>query len=204
MVGASTHGCWLGTYEPEAQAAFARLIREGDVVYDVGANAGFFTLLAAKLAGERGTVYAFEPFPRNVSHLRRHLQLNGVNATVLDVALSSKSGTARFASAAHASMGKLDTAGDLEVHTETVDELVRTGRILPPSFIKMDVEGAEYDVLRGAADTLSRHRPPMLLSTHGSEVHGRCCTFLAELGYRFETVRDGSVDGQYTVVATAS
>jgi FkbM family methyltransferase len=173
-------------------------------VYDIGANAGFFTLLAAKLVGRRGSVYAFEPLPANLSVLRRHIAANQANVHVFEVALSSSSGVARFASAANASMGRLENAGELEVRTETLDELVSAGRILPPRFMKIDVEGAEHDVLRGAAATLSRHHPVILLSTHGYEIHERCCALLRTLNYELTIIRDGTDDGQYTLLASSS
>jgi FkbM family methyltransferase len=204
ITGSATHGCWLGTYERETQAVFARLVRKGDVVYDIGANVGFFTLLAAKLAGRGGTVYAFEPLPHNLACLRKHIAVNHAAVDVLPVALSSSSGVARFATATSAAMGRLADGGDLEVRTETVDELVSSGRISPPRFMKMDVEGAEHSVLTGAAATLVRHRPVILLSTHGYLVHEQCCALLRELGYGIELIRDGTADGQYTLVAQAS
>ncbi|HEV8435127.1 MAG TPA: FkbM family methyltransferase, partial [Thermoanaerobaculia bacterium] len=77
ITGSAPHGCWLGTYERDSQRAFMDNVHEGDVVYDIGANAGFFTLLASTLAGPRGLVFAFEPLPRNVALLERHVSLNG-------------------------------------------------------------------------------------------------------------------------------
>jgi FkbM family methyltransferase len=201
ITGSSTHGCWLGTYERETQGVLARLVHEGDVVYDIGANVGFFTLLSAKLAGRGGAVYAFEPLPQNLDVLRRHIALNGAGARVFDVALSSSSGVARFASGANPSMGRLEEGGDIEVRTETLDGLVTSGQIPPPRAMKIDVEGAEYDVLTGATELLARDRPFILLSTHGYRIHERCCALLGGLGYEIEMIRDGTADGQYTVVA---
>src|SRR5947208_793716 len=66
IVGSSTNGCWLGTYESHMQRLFREHIGPGSTVFDIGANVGFFTLLASKLAGEAGRVYAFEPLPRNL------------------------------------------------------------------------------------------------------------------------------------------
>lgn len=76
IVGAGTHGCWLGSYEYGKRRLFERLVRPGQVVWDVGANAGFYTLLASRLVGSTGSVVAIEPLPRNLSYLRRHLELN--------------------------------------------------------------------------------------------------------------------------------
>ncbi|MGH9419338.1 MAG: FkbM family methyltransferase, partial [Thermoanaerobaculia bacterium] len=94
IAGSSTHGCWLGTYEQHVQALFRKALRSGSVVLDVGANVGFFTLLASKLVGSSGHVYAFEPFPRNLYFLERHIHMNGLsNVTVQSIAITSQSGT---------------------------------------------------------------------------------------------------------------
>jgi FkbM family methyltransferase len=153
--GSATHGCWLGHYESEAQAIFLANIRPGDVVFDIGANVGFYTLLASKLAAH-GSVVAFEPLPRNLALLERHLRLNEVcNVRVLPIAVSSQSGTARFAAAHNPAMGGLTDSGDLEVTTASLDALIANGAIPRPSFLKIDVEGAEHDVLTGAAKLLA-------------------------------------------------
>ncbi len=78
IVGSATHGCWLGSYEFETQRAFAGLVRAGDVVYDLGANVGFYSLLAARLAGDDGIVYSFEPLARNLDFLRKHVGINAL------------------------------------------------------------------------------------------------------------------------------
>jgi hypothetical protein len=64
--GAGVHGYWLGTYELKKQEAFEKAVKKGDVVFDIGAHAGFYALLASSLVGESGKVFAFEPLPRNV------------------------------------------------------------------------------------------------------------------------------------------
>jgi FkbM family methyltransferase len=202
IAGAATHGCWLGTYERECQRVFREFVRDGDVVYDVGANAGFFTLLGARRAGPSGAVYAFEPLPRNLQYLRRHVDLNDARQVrILEIALSSSPGVERFASGANASMGGLAAEGDLEVRTDTVDRLVAAGEIRPPHFIKMDVEGAEERVLDGAASVLERSRPVILLSAHGYRLRDVCSARLRDLGYELVPLRDGSRDGQYTLLA---
>src|SRR5215475_14063057 len=71
IVGSSTHGCWLGTYELEKHLALERYVKPGMVVYDVGAQAGFFTLIFSRLV-DGGQVIAFEPLPENLDHLLFH------------------------------------------------------------------------------------------------------------------------------------
>ena len=199
IAGAATHGCWLGTYERDVQRIFARHIGPDDVVYDVGANAGFFTLLAATLAKE---VYAFEPLPRNLEFLREHVRMNATsNVHVLPLAVSDRAGTAHFAAAENPAMGGLSDRGGIEVQTTMLDAMRAT---LPaPSFIKMDIEGGEHAALTGAMALLRTDRPKILLSAHGYEQHRLCSELLRALGYALETLVDGTADGNYVLLAVA-
>jgi protein-L-isoaspartate O-methyltransferase len=96
-VGSATHGCWLGSYEYRKQKALRREMKTGQVVYDIGANVGFYSLLASVIVGETGHVYSFEPFPENLRELRKHLEMNRIrNCTVIDAAVSSADGEAIF------------------------------------------------------------------------------------------------------------
>jgi FkbM family methyltransferase len=198
---AGPHGCWLGTYEKELQKLLVRTLRPGDVVWDIGANVGFFTLLAARLVRPGGCVVAIEPQPRNLELLWRHLVLNAVTgATVVEGAVSDAPGTAAFDTAGSPSMGHLTAGEGIAVTVHTIDGLV-AGGVPAPRVIKMDIEGAESRALAGAAHTLARHRPLLLLSTHGHAQHDACWTMLEAAGYRLTLRRDGSADGQYEVVA---
>lgn len=191
VVGSSFQSCWLGVYEYEKQQVFVRTVKPGDVVYDVGANVGFYTLLASRLVGPGGRVFSFEPLPRNIKYLRRHLDANGVtNVTVFEGAVSDRSGTARFDVDAIPEMTRLSAGGSLEVQTFQIDELIAAGQATVPTLMKIDVEGAEADVLEGARDLLTRHHPTVLLATHNDEVHRRCWDVLAGLGYQVEALDD--------------
>ena len=205
IVGAATHGCWAGTYERPIQELFRRLVRPGAVVFDVGANAGFYTLLASKLAGAGGRIFAFEPLPRNLEYLRRHLELNRVrNVTVEPVAVSATSGTARFRTAANASMGSLSGSGEIEVVSASLDDLLLAGRVPMPDLMKMDIEGGETDALRGASRILAAHSCTIILSAHGWRQHEQCSTILRDAGYDLDLLRDGTEDGDYLILATPS
>lgn len=202
IAGAATNGCWLGTYERFAQRIFVEHIRPGSVVYDVGANAGFFTLLASKLAGAPGAVYAFEPLEHNLRYLREHLRLNCTdNVQVVPMAVSDQIGPVRFAAAHNPAMGGLAASGEIEVQSTTLDALA--SMLAPPSFIKMDIEGAEHAALSGAVELLRRAHPVILLSEHGWEQHERCGRLLERLGYEVKLLVDGTSDGNYVVLATS-
>ena len=202
ITGSAPHGCWIGTYERDSQRVFVENVREGDTVYDVGANAGFFTLLASKLAGPHAVVYAFEPLPRNVAYLERHVSLNECrNVRVLPVAAAAKKGRARFAIAHNPSQGGISDHGELEVETRSLDDVV-DGGAPPPRFMKIDVEGAESEVLTGASRILRESQPTILLSTHGWKQHELCCAMLESEGYELRMMRDGTADGNYVLLAT--
>lgn len=189
IAGASTNSCWLGTYELKKQTAFSSLIQPGDIVYDLGANVGFYTLLASVLVGMSGRVFSFEPLPRNLALLRQHIARNGItNCVVIDSAISDHEGTAQFEVQCDPHMTKLSEAGGIAVKLASLDGLVNSGEILPPSVIKCDIEGAELDALIGAKATLARHHPKILLATHGEKVHKECCDFLLELGYSVDSL----------------
>jgi FkbM family methyltransferase len=205
ITGASTHGCWIGTYERHTQKLFREHIRPGGVVYDIGANAGFFTLLASRLTGQRGRVFAFEPLPRNLGYLRDHVRLNhATNVTVLPLAVAAHEGTARFHVAGSPSMGGLSATGEIEVSLESLDHLLRSGALPRPDFIKMDIEGGEDDALAGAAEVLRTPGLTLLLSTHGHAHHQHCWELLGRAGFDLHLARDGAADGDYLILAARS
>jgi FkbM family methyltransferase len=195
VLGAGTHGCWIGSYELHKQQRFAAELKEGQVVYDIGANVGFYSLLAAKCVGSTGRVFAFEPLPENLSYLRRHVALNGLaNATVCPVAVSDVAGVLHFTPGKNRSTGHLDVAGDLEVKALSLDDFVIVEKNPHPQIIKIDVEGAEVRVLRGAQRVLETHRPLIFLATHGVTVHRECCQLLRAIGYRLQSIDGEAVE----------
>jgi len=188
-VGSGTHGCWLGSYEHEKQKALQRELKAGDVVYDVGANAGFYSLLASALVGQNGHVYSFEPSPDNVQALKKHLKMNHVaNCTVVDAAVSSVDGEAAFDVSGDRHTGHLAESGNVHVRTLTLDRLVLEDEVRPPSLMKIDIEGAEFDCLRGASGIIQKFRPVIFLATHGRDVHDSCSELLRRWNYRLTSL----------------
>jgi len=192
IVGSSIHGCWLGSYEHEKQRIFRSHVRSGDVVYDLGANVGIYTLLASVLTGPSGRVYSFEPVPRNLRFLQKHLELNRIaNVNVMDLAISSNDGCGQFDLGHTPLTGRLLLSRPpnvLDVRTAALDTLVFSGQIPPPNVIKCDIEGGEAEALRGARRTLNQYRPTVFLATHGERVHAECCRILTELRYRLASL----------------
>jgi FkbM family methyltransferase len=191
IVGSGEHGYWLGSYEYQKRLAFEDIIQENTVLYDIGANVGYFSLLAAVLTGLQGQVYAFEPLPRNVDFLKQHIALNCLdNIEVIEAAVSDREGQAAFALGASTAMGHIGEIGEIEVDLVSLDALLDRGEIKPPDTIKIDVEGAEFEVLQGARNLLSRYRPILFLDTHQREAHKKAIQLLSDLGYQF-TILDG-------------
>lgn len=185
---------WLGIYEAELQRRIVGLVKPGMVVYDIGANAGFFTLAFARLAGPDGTVLAFEPQPGNAAKILRHVQLNRLTqAALIPAAVGLKTGLCAFDTGPDDYQGKLtETASLLWVPVLGLDELVQSGRPAP-ELIKMDIEGGEYDALCGALTLLRTKRPLLILSVHGAEQDEKCTALLRREGYRYEYF--GSIAG---------
>ncbi len=203
LAHASTHGCWLGSYEYEKQRLFSRTLQPGMVVYDIGANVGLYTLLAARRVGPAGRVFSFEPGPQNVSFLKRHLVMNRLaNVTVIEAAVGERSGTGAFDAGPNQSEGRLTADGNLHVTIVALDEMIQAGALLDADLMKIDVEGAENLVLHGAKALLVKCHPMIFLATHTSESHYACCKFLNDLGYRLATIDGSALDATDELVAT--
>jgi len=171
---------WLGTYEPELQAALRDLVPAGAVAYDVGANIGYVSLLLARALGEAGKVYAFEALPDNVARLRHNVEINGLAARVMVVpaAVTLAAGPARFLVHASSGMGKAEgSAGrqdetyrsEVTVDGLSLDEFVYADGNPAPQVVKLDIEGGEVMALPGMERLLAEARPVVLMELHGPE-----------------------------------
>jgi len=185
VADSSTRGFWLGYWELGNQRLFAAHLRPGDVVYDIGAHVGLYTLLSSARVRTEGHVYAFEPLPRNLHYLRRHIELNRLsNCTVVAAAVSDCAGLRRFDPTVHDSAGHFSSDGAVSVQTIVLDEFVSTGLgIRPPNAIKINAEGAEMEVLSGGRRTIAEYSPMIFLSTHSDKTHQECSEFLTSAGY---------------------
>lgn len=163
-----------GRYEPNEMYAAANILRPGMSFVDVGANEGLFTLLASAVVGSSGAVHAFEPSPRERSRLESNIELNGLtNVHVHPVALGSEQqiGSLRVSNQEHPGQSTLggfsyrETAEvySVEVPVETLDHVVESERIDRIDLIKIDVEGSETAVLRGARESVRRFRPMIIV-----------------------------------------
>lgn len=173
-----------GSYEPYMQNAFVEFIREGSVVYDVGAHAGYHSLLCGLLVGPTGRVVAFEPHPLNCRSIQRQLELNPtLNVTLVRHALSDVCSRVYLDSTPGRSQTHINESGEFEVEAKTIDDLVETGALPPPQLIKIDVEGHEAQVLRGGLKTIQTHKPIVLCDHNDSRSFGIVNELMTPLGY---------------------
>lgn len=211
--GIYTHQFASGRYERPVQEALASLVRRGDVCCDIGANLGFFSILLARMVGPDGSIYAFEPVPQYASAIAKNARLNRqTNVRVLPVALSCVDGRSELLLANHVGGAVLasagtppDLAGSIAVETACLDTLVENRSIRPPDVVKIDVEGAELQVLQGMQRTLRQRAPAIVLELDdetaaacGRKVSS-CRSFLHEFGYRTETLPDSYPGGRWFV-----
>ncbi len=185
----------LGINKPELQSVFAEQLREGMTVFDVGANVGFFAMIAARLVGPAGRVVCFEPLPPNVQQLEANANLNNFrNVDVRPVALGAEDGEATFLVSEEPTWGTLKSVGtppdrligETSVTIRRLDLMIADGEVPPPDFMKIDVEGAEIALVEGAWETLKRYRPTLVIEMHAT--NERMASLLEELGYRVQVL----------------
>jgi FkbM family methyltransferase len=183
----------------ERELAFLhRFLTPGMVVVDGGASCGIYTVVAARLVGASGRVLSFEPGAEAYSVLRKNIELNHlVNVRAHCAALSDRDGTAQLHHHEHGpnsfSLGQPESTGNgsEQVVTVSLDEVIRKEEAVRLGFIKLDVEGAEEMVLRGARRTITEWNPTILFEINvaatkqlGLEPHG-AWELLRAWGYRF-------------------
>ncbi|HEX8639156.1 MAG TPA: FkbM family methyltransferase [Pyrinomonadaceae bacterium] len=189
--------------ETEQTAAMLAELGDGKVFFDIGANVGYYTVLASRSVGRAGAVVAFEPVVRNLVFLQRHVNLNNAdNVRILPFALSEKSSIASFSLGQNSAMGHLaDSNGGnngkpdnlVYVPTVSLDEIAAKLNLVP-DVMKIDVEGAEMEVFRGGRETLKKARPAIFLSTHSPQLRTDCLSFLREIGYKIESLLPEDAD----------
>jgi FkbM family methyltransferase len=193
-IGRASNIWATGRVETEVQHVLREFVRPGDVFFDVGANVGFFTLLAARFVGPTGTVVAFEPQPENLEALRGNVSLNGFTNVIVDSrAVSSSSGTrvldwrnpptARLVDGSQAHSGRSFSVG-----TTSIDDYVADNPGHAPRMVKIDVEGHELDVIQGMKRTLLEHGPTILCEMH--RTNRQLASALRALGYQMRVLEE--------------
>ena len=161
----------------------ASLVRPGDVVWDVGAHHGFDTLCASRCIGSTGSVHAFEPSTENRDTLRCHVRWNRLpNVEVHPFALSDFDGESRFGGAGTSKMFSLGGGSEV-VQVRSAETLVNAKVCPAPTFVKIDVEGAEPETVAGVLRVLPSSAR-LLIAIHGPQADQRCTTLLEAAGFR--------------------
>lgn len=178
-----------GTYEPKNVEAIQKTVKENDVAYDVGAHVGYFSVLMGDIVGSGGKVVAFEPRGLNLGYLRQHVSVNHCdNIEIVSKAVGDHSGHARLETRTGSGTGYVSETGDEDVEITSIDELVEKGALPAPTFLKIDVEGGEMAVLRGARKIIASQRPRMILATHGDDIDAECRALLGEWNYDLQDI----------------
>jgi FkbM family methyltransferase len=190
------HAIWEGTYEQPIQELLARLLKPGMTVYDVGGGIGFHAMLAARLGAR---VFTFEPDEENSRCIEHLVELNSLQRSIslMRCAVFSHSGnialdpasTPRGHGNAHVRTGDGNPDGTRIVRCVTLDDFARDNPV--PRLVKIDVEGAESDVLKGADQVFRTARPYVLCEVHDSANAEFIEPWIRERGYLFQWIDEG-------------
>ena len=184
------NGYWLGIYELPLQQTLVRELQKGDVFYDIGANAGFFSLVGASCVGDNGSVFAFEPLPSNAEAVEEAFATNNLtNCHLIRAAVTNHSGQVSFSTSDDSSTAHITSVSGrvktetFQVPALTLDEF--TQKYPFPDLIKIDVEGAELLVLKGAEKLLKgENQPKLIIEVHANDNNDVLRDFLISMGYR--------------------
>jgi len=187
---------WAGTYESDFTTAIAEHVKPGDICYDIGGYRGYISGVMALTGAVK--VFVFEPLPINQAALHRLCELNPqLPISVIAIALGCTDGLTPLKVMTDYSMGKLASSsfqeatpaiGEIPVTVHRIDSLLRNREILPPNVVKIDVEGAELDVLSGAVEMLRLSRPTIFLEAHGDALETACSQQLLRFGYKIRRI----------------
>ncbi len=153
-----------GIREPESTREIANILKPGNVVVEAGANIGYYALMESRLIGKKGIVYAVEPSPKNFENLNRNIKLNKItNMKTYQLAIGDKIGKAKMNISPYSNLSSLVKQKNrritktIEVKVTTMDNFLKGKR--HPNFIRMDVEGYEYNILKGMKGILKSKKP---------------------------------------------
>lgn len=193
---------WKGLtqgWEKTSMKLWVELCKNANVIFDIGANTGIYTI-AAKAQHQEATVYAFEPLQRVMDKLKNNVTLNGFTVECVTKALSDKTGKAIIYEQdsdlinAATLNEKTGTAGQLHKHTEidtiTLDDLIEEKKINKIDLLKIDVETHEPQVIQGYQKYLPVHKPTFLIEILTDEIGEKLQLFFAPLGYLFFNIDD--------------
>jgi len=188
-------------FTPE-ERFLSNLNLKSKTLYDIGSHIGIFTIFFAKTSGKTGKVIAFEPNPDTYIKIKKNVELNGLdNVQILNVGIGDKQeiktlvvrrnmpGTGSMEKNIQLHMLKERKAKSLQVKVYTLDGCIEANKLPKPDFIKIDIEGMEYNALLGMAETISKYKPSIYIEIHGTDKESkieniqRIVKFLVLRGY---------------------
>jgi FkbM family methyltransferase len=192
---------WLGEQDRWDVFHIKRMLRPGAVVFDVGANFGYYSLVIAASLDAACEVHAFEPNAKTYERLLRNIELNELGGAVraYKLGLSDSEGTGRMVErVGNSGAASVETGvEDGDTQLTTLDAFCAAHAVSRVDFVKIDIEGFEERMLRGASETLRRHKPPMLVELNPSTLvrenssAERVAELLSAYGYTlYESRRD--------------
>jgi FkbM family methyltransferase len=184
---------WKGVYEPEVQAVFGQYLKEEGVFYDIGSGLGFYSCVAAHKGAE---VYAFEPDPANAAQIEYHAKINRLEDRlhVIRKVVSSRAGTLQLVPAdrslghGNAVVSTATQVAAIPVESVCLDDFIRAHR--PPTLCKLDVEGHESEVLKGAQQLFENVRPHLICEVHDAANAAFIEPWLKARGYVFQWIEE--------------
>ena len=155
---------FYGNWEPTITFMFKKIIKPGMVVLDVGANMGYYTLLSAKLMKGTGKIYAFEPTSGGFKRLKTNISLNNFNNIKIEnIGLSNENKKIKAKIRHSWKLDGLVEPKEDNINMMKLDDYLQKNKINKVNFIKIDVDGYEYEVLKGAEKTLKKDKPVLCL-----------------------------------------
>ncbi len=193
-------GVFTGTYEQKFAERMAATVPQDGVVYDIGAWHGFFS--GVFIANGAKQVHVFEPLPDNAARIEKMITLNPGKKIILHpIAIADRDTDMELLIMPASSMAKLEASpfqntlvpnNRLRVQVRSIDSLIASGEIEPPTMMKIDVEGAELHVLQGATETLKSFRPLIFAEIHSSNLLEHCTKYLNDHSYKVNKIDENS------------
>lgn len=188
-----------GEYEKPLTKILMKHVGSGSVFFDIGAHFGYYSLMASRLSGGSGRVYAFEPSKANYQILRKNVHRNhSENVSTFELAVSDFTGEIEFSNGSNSYANTvvkgspIFTESDIvKVPCMDIDHFVNEQQVNKVDFVKIDIEGHELNALKGAESTLRNYRPAIYLATHDNHCAGiseKCISYLHNLGYKSKRV----------------
>lgn len=189
----------IGRYEKISMDTWIKACIHAEVIFDIGANTGVFSLVA-KAVNPNARIYAFEPVPLFQEQLKQNIQLNKFNISVEAKAVSDENKIADFffptagnvysasLSQEHYKMHNETPYIKTQVEVCTLESFIRENKISKIDLIKIDAEGFDFEVLKGMGEFLQRFKPDILVEVHSDEIGYKIQTLLAENAYLFYNI----------------